>query len=163
MDDTTALEDEAEDTRDRIAAAIDGLQDRLSPTAIVNRTVEQITSTGSEAVASVKQSFGTHPAMFAVGGAAIGLAVLLRGRASAKKPSENDLPGDVQPTPASTQRPHQQLAAGRSREPLLGAAFSAVAGAVLAQILPVSTAERQLLDKTDHKLATAAASLQHRL
>lgn len=163
MDDTAALENEAEDTRDRIAAAIDGLQDRLSPTAIVNRTVEQITSTGSEAVASVKQSFGTHPAMFAAGGAAIGLAVLLRGRASAKKPLEHDLSGDVQQTPALTQRPRQQLAAGRGREPLLGAVFSAVAGAVLAQILPVSAAERQLLDTSNHKLTTAAATLQHRL
>ena len=163
MDDTTALETETEDTRDRIATAIDGLQDCLSPTAIVDRTIEQITSTGSEAVASVKQSFVAHPAMFAASGAAIGLAVLLRGRASAKKPLEHDLSSDVQHTPALTQRPGQQLAAGRGREPLLGAVFSAVAGAVLAQILPVSAAKRQLLDTSDHTLATVAASLHHRL
>lgn len=161
-DDTTALVNEADDTRDRIAATIDGLQDRLSPTAIVNRTVEQISASGSEAVASMKQNFGTHPGMFAAGGVAIGLAVLLHGRSSSNKTPE----WGIDKEPALSDRPathKRNPVSGRRGEPLVGAALSAVAGAVLAQIMPISPAERKMHEAIEDKLSGTAPSLQHRL
>lgn len=164
VDDTSALENEADDTRDRIAATIDGLQDRLSPTAIVQRTVDSITASGSEAVATVKKNFDTHPATFAAGGVAIGLAVLLHGRSTAKKaPAQNR---DGEDHAARSVRPEALKQAAlfvRRGEPLIGPVLTAVAGAVLAQVVPVSSAEKKWLGTFDGKVAVTASSLHHRL
>ena len=162
--DTNALENEADDTRDRIAATIDGLQDRLSPTAIVHRAVGSITASGSEAVATVKENFGTHPAMFAAGGVAIGLAVLLHGRSTAKKaPGQNYDGKDHAARSTRPEAPKQAATSAGRGEPLIGPVISAVVGAVLAQLVPVSSAEKKLLSTVDGKVAATASSLQHRL
>ena len=160
VDNTRALEDEADNTRVRISATIDGLQDRLSPTAIVHRAVDSITASGSEAVATVKQNFGTHPVMFAAGGVAIGLAVLLHGRSTAKKAPGQTYAGEDQGARSIRSEAPWHAATFVDRgEPLVGPVLSAVIGAVLAQVVPVSSAERTLLGTVDGKVAATASSL----
>ena len=76
-DDTTNhIAGEAEETRERIGATIDELQDRLNPRRIVGDAVGSVQASGTELLNSGLGLARAHPAILAGAGLAIGLAML---------------------------------------------------------------------------------------
>ena len=80
MSDTATLEREAEITRERITATIDGLQARLSPEALVDSAVDSINASSAKVFESVKSRAMAHPLAIAGAGLAFGIALLARSK-----------------------------------------------------------------------------------
>ncbi len=88
--DARLYEVEAAATRDRIAATIDDLQERLSPKALVDGALDSLNSVRSRAVASVRDAAVGHPIALGAVGLAVGLGVLASSRVARAKVEYGD-------------------------------------------------------------------------
>lgn len=78
--DATLYEAEATVTRDRISATIDGLQERLSPKALVDGALDSFSAARSRAAASMRDAAARHPVVLGAVGLAVGVGVLASSR-----------------------------------------------------------------------------------
>lgn len=80
MSEVDNLEADAEATRDRIAATVDDLQNRLSPRTLMNNAFDGITAQGSDMMASVQRAARGNPIGLVAVGLALGAMALGRSR-----------------------------------------------------------------------------------
>ncbi len=78
MSATATFEREAAITRERMAATIDDLQARLSPQALVDSAVDQLSVSGTKAIATVRTAAMGHPIAIVATGLTIALALFAR-------------------------------------------------------------------------------------
>lgn len=90
VDETTSIAIEADETRDRIAATVDDLQNRLSPRNIVNNAVDSLGASSSHAIETVRNSLGRHPLALAAAGLSIGIVLLARSKIGGAKVEYGD-------------------------------------------------------------------------
>lgn len=171
-DETKVFEAEAEATRERIAATMDDLQNRLSPSAIVHNAVGSITETGSDALASVRGALSGHPVMLAVAGLAIGVSLLARSRIRGAKIEYGDsyaAYADYDETYADDLDDRDRTGAAAQAlgdlqyrahvavddSPLAVIAVGLAAGALLGTLVPVSATESELIGDARKRLAAA--------
>ena len=167
-DDTTSnIAVEAEDTRERISATLDELQDRLSPRRIVGDAVDSVQSGGADLLKSGLEAARAHPVSLAVAGVAIGLALLggsrLRGaRVNLGDDSESysdyeDRYESQRAQPASERfallRGNTQAISGN---PFIGVLVGLAAGALVGALFPETESERRLLGDAGERLAASA-------
>lgn len=86
----TLYEAEAAETRNRIAATIDGLQDRLSPKALVDGALDSLSAARSRAAASVRDAAASHPLVLGAVGLAVGVGILASSRVARAKVEYGD-------------------------------------------------------------------------
>lgn len=166
-DDTTNIAGEAEDTRERISATLDELQERLNPRRIVGDAVDSVQAGGADLIKSGLDAARAHPATVAVAGLAIGLAVLgssrLRGaRVNFGDDSESYSDYDDSYQPRRLEPASERFALMRgtgtsfSGNPFVGVLVGLAAGALMGALFPETESERRLLGDTGHRLADAA-------
>ena len=168
-DDTSNFADEAEDTRERISATIDKLQDRLNPRRIVGDAVGSVQSSSAELINQGIALVRAHPMAFAGAGLAIGLAVLGRDRLSkatvdlgSANESYSDYDDDY--SAGTVREPaSERFALLRDRaeariedNPLVAIIVGIAAGALLGALFPETERERRLLGASTSRLTAAA-------
>lgn len=155
----SSLEADAEATRDRIAATVDDLQQRLSPRTLVNNAFEGIGAQGADMMASVQKAARGNPIGLAAAGLAIGLIALGRSRLNkatlddeqfAAYPDYDDGYGansvdnrwaDDHPSQSKLRNRLQQQTGSR---PLIALAIAAGVGALLGGLLPMTRTEHDM-------------------
>jgi hypothetical protein len=168
MSDTTTIANDADDTRERIAATIDELQDRLNPRRIVGDAVGSVRETGNDLIDQGMAIARTHPAAIAAGVLAMGIVALGRDRLSR---ATVDL-GDTEtysdyddsytshgPTSAVGER--FSLLRGEAGErigdnPLIAVLVGLAAGALLGALFPETARERELFGTSSERIKAAA-------
>ncbi|MGI4879092.1 MAG: DUF3618 domain-containing protein [Janthinobacterium lividum] len=172
-DQTTSFETEAEATRDRIAATMDDLQNRLSPRTIVSNAVDSISASGSDALATVKSAIGSHPLALAAAGLAVGVTQLARSKVrgasiengdsyAAYSDYDDSYAANLADEPGSNsarariEALHHQAHATVDDNPLAVVLVGLATGALLGSIIPVSDAENDMLGGARDRIASAA-------
>jgi len=157
------FQEEAEATRERIAATVGDLQAKLSPRALFQNAMSEVSDHGAQTVASLKRVAGDNPVGIAGVGLAIGAVLLGRaylGRATvdygdkfAAYPDYDDGYGansvDARwhdDHPSHDDRRRTSLAAVATRSPLAALLVAGAVGAVFAALLPLTEAERELAE-----------------
>lgn len=149
---------EADETRERIAATVDELQDRLNPRRIVGDAVDRVQAQGNEILGQARDTLKTHPMAIAAVGAAIGLAFLTRAKIAHAKvdlgddfESYTDYDDDLaipQPTARLATKPtvvRPTSASNRIADnPVVAILAGLAAGALIGALLPASEAEASL-------------------
>ncbi len=152
---------EADKARDRIAATIDELQDRLSPRRIVGDAVGRVQIQGTEMLGQVRDAVKGHPLAIVAVGAAVGLALLGRSKLVHAKVNLGDdfdtytdyddgYASDAAPqTLTRPSSPQTQPRASRSdriaANPLVSIMAGLAAGAVIGALIPATDGESKLL------------------
>lgn len=173
-DETTAFADDAEATRDRIAATVDDLQNRLSPRSIVNNAVDSIGASSSHAIESVRASLGSHPLALAAAGLTIGIALLARAKIGKAKVEYGDsyaayadyddnyadrLADSARGGKSARARlsaVNDQAHGAVGDNPLAVLIVGLATGALLGSIIPVSETENSLFGPARARLGSAA-------
>lgn len=169
-DDTTShIAGEAEDTRERISATLDELQDRLNPRRIVGDAVDSVQAGSADMLKSGLDMVRAHPASLAVAGVAVALAVFgttrLRGaRVNFGDDSESysDFEDSYEPRRSQPAGERFALLRGSSASygsnPFIGVLVGLAAGALMGALFPETEteSERRLLGDTGDRLAAAA-------
>lgn len=164
---TSNFADEADDTRGRIAATIDELQDRLSPRRIVGDAVGSIQSSGSDLIDSGIRMLRGHPVAAIAAGLAVGIVVLGGSKLKAAKvdfgddrESFSDFDDDYR---SGESTGNERFALLRSRSgstieenPVIAVLVGLAAGALLGVLFPETEKERELLGASGDRLAKAA-------
>jgi len=174
-EETVIFEHEAEATRDRIAATMEDLQNRLSPRTIVNNAVDHISASGSEAISSVRGMITAHPLAMAIGGLALGISLLARSKIRGARIEYGDSyaayadyddgyaanladddRGDVGPARARIDalQHHANLTVGDN--PLAVILVGMATGALLGALAPVSETENNIFGDARIRLTSAA-------
>ena len=166
-DDTTHIAGEAEDTRERISATLDELQERLNPRRIVGDAVESVQAGSADLLKSGVDMARAHPGTLAAAGLAIGLAVLgssrLRGARvnfgdESESYSDYDDSYEGRRAEPATERFALLRVTGTSLggNPFIGVLVGLAAGALMGALFPETESERKLLGDTGERLAAAA-------
>ena len=169
MSDTSQIEVEAEDTRERIAATIDELQGRLDPRRIVGDAVSNVSSQGSDLIEEAVRLLRAHPVAAAGLGIAVGLAFLGQNRLKRATvdlgeayESYSDYDDDYSPAKAGDAK-GQRFALLRGKaatrvedNPMVAVVVGLAAGALLGAIFPETESERRLMATSSAKLGAAA-------
>lgn len=87
---TAIYEQEAEQTRERIASTVDDLQYRLSPRRVVGDAVGSIQDRGSELLGSASRIVRENPTAIGLIGLSLGLLMLTRGSSRSSDSYAND-------------------------------------------------------------------------
>lgn len=172
-DETTTYEHEAEATRDRIAATMEDLQTRLSPRNIMNNAVDQITTSSSNALDSLKSALGAHPLALGAAGLALGISLLARskiqgasieyGDSYAAYPDYDDGyaanlsdgEGDVHGVGSRVGQMGSRASDAVDDNPLAVVIVGIATGALLGAIIPVSETENRVMGRARDRLAAA--------
>ena len=165
MSDVAHFQEEAEATRERIAATVGDLQAKLSPRALLHNAMAEVSDQGAQTVASLKRVAGANPAGIAGVGLAIGALLLGRayvGRAKIdygdKFAAYSDFDDGYGANSVDDRwhEDHPSLPAERGslttvarHSPLATLLVAGAAGAVLAALFPVSGPERDLFGELD--------------
>ncbi len=164
-DEAATYAGEAEDTRERIAATIDELQDRLSPRRIVGDAAASVQAGGVDLLNEGLRLLKAHPVLVAGGGLAVGVA-LLGGRKLSKARVElgdgyeaySDYDDDYSSN-AKASGTAERFAIGRhaagsgiADNPLVAILIGVAAGALLGALFPETEAERRLLGDVRERL-----------
>lgn len=167
-DDTTGFVAEAEDTRERIAATIDELQDRLNPRRIVGDAVDSVQAGGADLIAQGVGLVKSHPVIVAAAGLAVGLVVLGSNRLSKATvdlgdthESYSDYDDDYTLRAAEPANERFALLRGKAGariedNPLIAIIVGVAAGALLGALFPETERERRLLGASASKVTAAA-------
>ncbi len=166
---TSHIAGEAQDTRERISATIDELQERLSPRRILSDAVESVQASGTELLNSGLGLARAHPAVLAGAGIAIGAAMLgnrkLRGakvNLGDQSESYSDYDDDYDDRAGGGEVGGEHFALQRqsssplSDNPLIAVAIGLAAGALLGALFPETERERRLLGASADRLGAAA-------
>ncbi len=165
---TGQIAGEAHETRERISATIDELQERLNPRRIMADAVSAVQASGAEMLNSGLGLVRAHPAMLAGAGIAAGLALLgerkLRGaKVDLGDPSESysdyddDYADRGAPGETSTERFTLLRPSSTSIDnPLIAVVIGLAAGALLGALFPETERERRLLGASADRLGAAA-------
>jgi len=172
-DETSTYENEAEATRDRIAATMEDLQARLSPRTIMNNAVDQLTAKSSNAIDSLKSAAGAHPLALAAAGLAVGISLLARSKIKGAAieygdsyaayadyddgyaANLSDSEGDVHGVGAAVGRIGTRASVSVDDNPLAVVLVGIATGALLGAIFPVSNSENRLMGRARDRLAAA--------
>lgn len=174
VDETTNFANEAEATRDRIAATVEDLQSRLSPRNIVNNAVGSIGVSSFNAIESVRASLSSHPLVLATAGLGIGITLLARSKIGGAKVEYGDsyaAYADYDDNYAD--RLAESARGGSSAKARLGAVGDSAhntvddnplavlivgiaTGALLGAIVPMTDTENRLLGPARTRFASAA-------
>lgn len=163
-DDTNSIAGEAEDTRERISATIDELQDRLSPRRIVGDAVGSVQQGGQDLLNQGLGLAKAHPAILAVAGLALALAVFggskLKG-ARVNLGSESESYSDYDDSYEDHSEGERFALLRTSTEaasdnPLIAVAVGLAAGAFLGALFPETESERKLFGETSARIGNAA-------
>ncbi len=171
--DATLYEAEAAVTRDRIAATIDGLQERLSPKALVDGALDSLSAARSRAAASMRDAAIRHPVVLGAVGLAVGMGVLASSRVARAKVEYGDAYAayadyddsyaanlaDGEP-PAGKARAQldaiqHEASATVGDNPLAVLAIGLAAGALVGAIVRVSSVEADLFGEARGRLIAA--------
>jgi ElaB/YqjD/DUF883 family membrane-anchored ribosome-binding protein len=163
---TNNFADEADDTRERIAATIDQLQDRLNPRRIVGDAVGSMQSSGANLMNSGGRLLQDHPVAAIAAVIGIGVAVLGRGKLQRatvdlgdEHESYSDFEDDYRAGSGASQRfaLTRQGAGGTIEEnPVVAIVLGLAAGALLGYVFPETAKERELLGASSDRLKAAA-------
>ena len=163
---TSNFADEADDTRERIAATIDQLQDRLNPRRIVGDAVGSMQSSGANLINSGGRLLHDHPiaaiaAVIGIGAAYLGRGKLQRATVNLGDDREtySDFDDDYAPEAGTSQRfALSRHKAGTTIEenPVVALVLGVAAGALLGYIFPETEKERELLSASSDRLKAAA-------
>ena len=172
-DEAKNFENEAAQTRDRIADTIDELQARLSPKALVDNAIGSLGSAGSDAVASMRGAAAGHPLFFGLAGLAVGVGLLARSRVARSKIEYGDsyaayadyddsYAANLSTPNSRTDRARTKIGAlGHQAHDTVGDSPLAVlvvgiaTGALLGSIIPVSRIEHEMLGEARARLGAA--------
>ncbi|QXQ07967.1 DUF3618 domain-containing protein [Sphingosinicellaceae bacterium] len=166
-DDTSRIAGEAEDTRERISATLDELQDRLNPRRIVSEAVDSVQAGGADLLKSGRDLVRGHPVTLAAGGLAIGLALLGTTRLRSARVNFGDDSESYSDYDDSYEDRRSEPASERfallrgpntsfGGNPFVGVLVGLAAGALMGALFPETESERRLLGDTGHRLADAA-------
>lgn len=163
-DDTNSIAGEAEDTRERISATIDELQDRLNPRRIVGDAVGSVQQSGQEFLDRGLGLAKGNPAILLAAGAAVALAVfggrkLKSARVNFGDESESYSDYDDSYVESGDSERFALLrgpAAAASDNPLVAVAVGLAAGALLGALFPETERERELFGATGARIGNAA-------
>ena len=166
---TSHIAGEAQNTRDRISATIDELQERLSPRRMINDAIESVQTGGAEMINSGLGLARSHPAMIAGAGVAIGVALLggskLRGarvdlgdQSESYSDYDDDYDGRSGGGEAGAERFAllRQTGSSVGNNPLVAVVIGLAAGALLGVLFPETERERRLLGASADRLGAAA-------
>lgn len=160
MNEVDNLEADAEATRDRIAATVDDLQNRLSPRALMSNALDGITAQGTGMMASVQKVARGNPIGLVAVGLAIGAMALGRSRLKNAKlddeqfaayPDYDDGYGansvdnrwaDDHPSQSYVRQSRVRQQTGS--RPLIALVVAAGVGALLGGLLPLTSTEHDL-------------------
>ncbi len=158
---------EAEDTRERIAATIDELQDRLNPRRIVGDAAASVQAGGVDLLNEAVRLVRAHPVIVAGAGLAVGLALVGGNRLSKATVDLGDgyeaySDYDDDYSANSSGNTGQRFALTRDgasaaigRNPLIAIFVGLVAGAALGALFPETEGERRLLAGLGDRLSDA--------
>ncbi len=163
VDDVARFEKEALETRERIAATVEDLQQRLSPRALFETAIAGVEAQGADAFASIGKVVRNNPASIAGIGVALGAALLGRsyiGRAKidlgdkfAAYPDYDDGYGanSVDDRWHADHAVRAEPSDGRIERhartsPLLTMMVAVAAGAIIGSLLPITEFERELAE-----------------
>lgn len=167
-DDTTTLVGEAEDTRERISATIDELQDRLNPRRIVGDAVGSVQSGGADFLNHAVGLVRAHPGLAAAAGLAVGLVLLGSNRLSKATvdlgdthESYSDYDDDYSLRASEPANERFALLRGKAGariedNPIVAIVVGVAAGALLGALFPETERERRLLGASASKVSAAA-------
>lgn len=168
-DTTGQIAGEAQDTRERISATIDELQERLSPRRIVGDAVGSVQATGSEVLNSSLDMLKAHPAMLAGAGLAVGLALLGNRKLRSARvdlgdhsESYSDYDDDYSDRSTLSDNNAERFALLRQssstlgENPMIAVVIGLAAGALLGALFPETERERRLLGASAHRFGAAA-------
>ena len=170
-DDTnTDYAGEAEDTRERIAATIDELQDRLNPRRIVGDAVGSVQAQGADLLNEGLRLVKAHPAIVAGAGLAIGIALLGNSKLRRAKvdlgdnyETYSDYDDDYSSNTGPVEGGGERFALLRDRagtsiedNPLVAIIVGVAAGALLGALFPETASERRLMGEASGRVAAAA-------
>ena len=166
---TSEFATEAEDARERIAATIDELQDRLDPRRIVGEAVGTVKAQGSDLVEEGVRLLRANPVVAAGAALAIGLAVLGQQRlkrATVDLGEGYEAYSDYDDDYAAREKGDakgERFALLRERtrgsvsdNPLVAVIVGLAAGALLGAIFPETASERRLMATSSSKVTAAA-------
>jgi ElaB/YqjD/DUF883 family membrane-anchored ribosome-binding protein len=170
MSDTNTIASDAEDTRERIAATIDELQDRLDPRRIVGDAVGSVRNTGTDLLDQGMALVKGHPIALAAGVLAVGIVALGRDRLS--KATVNVGDGETYSDYDDDYAPHGATEAAGQRftllrgeagdrigdNPLISVLVGLAAGALLGALFPETERERQLFSASSERIRAAAVA-----
>ena len=163
---TNNFADEADDTRERIAATIDKLQDKLNPRRIVGDAVGSMQSSGASLISNGGRLLQDHP--FAAIAAVVGIGVAILGQGKLRRATVNlgdehesysDFEDDYQDNARTSQRfaLTRQAASGTIEDnPVVAVVLGLAAGALLGYVFPETEKERELLGASSDRLKAAA-------
>lgn len=174
-DEVTALEQEADATRDRIAATMDDLQHRLSPRTLLNNVVGQVGNKvgaqGVELVLGARQLVRNHPIATASAALTVGLMMFGRARIRGAKidygdnfsayPEYDDGYGansvDDRWVADQPRRPAfgSNTSSRVEENPLAAVLVGVAAGALLGALFPLTGTERRLFDEFGERISDA--------
>ncbi len=165
-DDTNSIAGDAEDTRERISATIDELQDRLNPRRIVGDAVDSVQASGQELIDKAIGMAKAHPAAIAAVGVAAGLAVFgsqrlkharvdLGDRSESYSDYDDDYNDRDAPVPERFALMRDSSSAV-SDNPLVAVLVGLAAGALLGALFPETERERRLLGASADRFSAAA-------
>jgi len=165
-DNTSSIAGEAQDTRDRIGATIDELQDRLSPRRIVGDAVDSVQASGQELLDKGLGLARAHPAAIAAVAVAAGLAVFgsqrlkhARVDLGDRNESYSDYDDDYADRVA-TEGEHfallRESGSAVADNPLVAVLIGLAAGALLGALFPETERERRLLGASADRFSAAA-------
>ena len=173
-DTTSDIAGEAEDTRERIAATIDALQDRLSPRRIVSDAVDSVQSQGADLLDDGLRFVKAHPAIIAGAGLAVGVVLLGGSRLRKARvdmgegyESYSDYDDDYASNEnAAGSRGTERFALMRGRaeggvheSPLVAIFVGLAGGALLGALFPETESERRLLARANGRFGNVARAV----
>ncbi|WP_426164599.1 DUF3618 domain-containing protein [Sandarakinorhabdus sp. DWP1-3-1] len=179
---------DAEDARTRIASTIDEIQDRLDPRRIVGNAMDRVSGSSRQFVGQAKTAARSHPLAIAAAVAAIGVALLARGKlaratvnlgdgegeytdyddgfgydAGRAPRAYGDEDGDDDVAPPVRRQALAASASGSVADnPVVSILMGLAAGAALGALFPTTEAERRALGDTGAKLGAAARAAARR-
>ena len=151
---------EADETRERIAATIDELQDRLNPRRIAGDAIDKVQTQGAEMLTQARDAVRAHPLALAAVGTAVGLALLTRSKLANAKVNLGDdferytdyddgLAEEAAAPPVYMSAPQPAAVRNTDRiaaNPLVSILAGLAAGALIGMLVPATDGETKLIE-----------------
>ena len=175
---------QADAARQKVAATIDELQDRLSPRRILGDAVERAQTQGNELAGQARDLVKAHPLAIGAIGVAIGLALFARSRLAGAKVNLGDSyqgytdyddsygAVEIPPAPYDDEAGDDEAVPVRKRvaalagvasekledNPLVAIVVGLAAGAVLGALFPTTASENRLVAGSGDWLGSLAGT-----